>query len=176
MLEKGSLLYKKDRTTAGNELGKSALATFNKMKDSECLKIISFTKNVFDKRYPETHFTVDYIVKVVPITGNHVDEYDYLWENISQCRSIEALKFRKRTKKTFVGLTSYEGNTVSCLDIEPCACPATNVSEFADLQIDALSNDSLCYDEEKNILLLKEVKQPSDFIADSDLYYGWDLD
>ena len=175
MLEKGSLLYKKDRTTAGNELGK-ALATFSKMKDSECLRIISFTKNIFDKRYPETHFTVDYAVKVVPITGNHVDEYDYLWENISQCRSIEALKFRKRTKKTFVGLTSYEGNTVSCLDIEPCACPATNVSEFADLQIDELSNDSLCYDEEKNILFLKEVKQPSDFIADSDLYYGWDLD
>ena len=173
MLEKGSLLYKKDRTTAGNELGK-ALATFNKMKDSECLRIVSFTKNIFDKRYPETHFTVDYIVKVVPITGNHTDEYDYLWENISQCRSIEALKFRKRTKKTFVGLTSYEGNPVSCLDIEPCACPATNVSEFADLQV--LSNDSLCYDEEKNILFLKEVEQTSDFIADSDLYYGWDLD
>ena len=176
MLEKGSLLYKKDRTTAGNELGKSALATFSKMKDSECLKVISFTKNIFDKRYPETHFTVDYIVKVVPITGNHVDESDYLWENISQCRSIEALKFRKRTKKTFVGLTSYEGNSVSCLDIEPCACPATNVSEFADLQIDVLSNDSLCYDEEKNILFLKEGKQTSDFVANSDQYSGWDLD
>ena len=175
MLEKGSLLYKKDRTTAENELGK-ALATFSKMKDSECLKVISFTKNVFDKRYPETHFTVDYVVKVVPITGNCTEESDYLWENISQCRSIEDLKFRKRTKKTFVGLTSYEGNPVSYLDIEPCACPATNVSEFADLQIDGLSNDSLCYDEEKNILFLKEGKQTSDFIADSDQYYGWDLD
>ena len=51
MLDKGSLLYKKDRITAGNELGKSALATFNKMKDSECLRIVSFTKNIFDKRF-----------------------------------------------------------------------------------------------------------------------------
>lgn len=173
MLEKGSVLYKKDRTTAGNELGK-ALAVFNKMKDSECLKIVSFTKNIFDKRYPDTHFTVDYVVKVVPITGNYTEESDYLWEDISQCRSIEDLKFRKRTKKTFVGLTSYEGNPVSCLDIEPCACPATNVSEFAYLHV--LSNDSLCYNEEKNILFLKECKQTSDFIADSDQYYGWDLD
>ena len=174
MLDKGSLLYKKDRITAGNELGKSALATFSKMKDSECLMIVSFTKNIFDKRYPETHFTVDYTVKVVPITGNYTEESDYLWENISQCRSIEALKFRKRTKKTFVGLTSYEGNSVSYLDIEPCACPAINVSEFA--YIEVLSNDSLCYDEEKNILFLKEGKQTSDFVANSDQYSGWDLD
>lgn len=114
-------------------------------------------------------------MKVVPITGNYTEELDYLWENISQCRSIKDLKVQRT--KTFVGLTlrrKYRflpGYRAMCL-----SCDKRQGKEFADLQIDGLSNDSLCYDEEKNILFLKEIKQPSDFIADSDLYYGWDLD